>query len=89
MKWGKVYNKKKVTRRHKFWQSIYKLRQGIASAVGIPEEYLLGTDVKVNTGALNKIREINKIFIEFWNLQTRKLPRKLKKKFRRVYKDIK
>ena len=89
MKWGKVYNKQKVTERYKFWQSIYKLRQGIASAAKVPEEYILGANVKVSTETLDKIREINKIFVEFWNLQTRRLPRKLKKKFRRVHKGIK
>ena len=89
MKWGKVYNKQKVTERYKFWQSIYKLRQGIASAARVPEEYILGTNVKVSTGTIDEIREMNKVFVEFWNLQTRELPRKLKKKYRKTYGNIK
>lgn len=88
MKWGKVYNKQKVTERYKFWQNIYKLRQGIASAAMVPEEYILGTNVKVSTGTIDEIKEMNKVFVEFWNLQTRKLPRKLKKKYRKIYRSI-
>ena len=82
MKWGKVHNKKKITKRYKFWQGIYELRHGIASAAGIPEEYILGTNVKANAKTLDKIREMNKIFVKFWNLQTKRLPRRLKKKYR-------
>ena len=89
MKWGKGYNKQKVTERYKFWQSIYKLRQGIASAAMIPEEYIFRANVKISTGTIDEIKEMNKAFVEFWNLQTRRLPRKLKKKYRKIYRSIK
>ena len=89
MNWGKIYNKRRITRRYGYWQSIYKLRQDLASAAMVPEEYILGTNVEVSTGTLDEIKEMNKIFIEFWNLQTRGLPRKLKKRYRKICRNIK
>ena len=88
MKWGKIHNKKKVTRRYKYWKSIYGLRQGIASAAGVPERYILGANVKVSEETFNEIEEMNLIFIDFWKLSTRNLPRKLKKKYRKIYRSM-
>ena len=87
MKWGRVHNKKKVTQRYKFWQSVYKFRQDMTVAARIPENLLFETDIKSEGSGFFKkmVKMIKRDFINARNEETKNLPRKLKKKYRKKY----